>query len=91
MYKRQGFESRLHQSGDAAAQHGLLAEQIGFGFHFEGGFEHAGAGTADARGIGEGHIERAAGGILMDGDEAGHALALDIFAADGMTLSLIHI
>ena len=41
----QRLESGLHQLAGAAAEHGLLAEQIGFGFLGEGGFEHARAGS----------------------------------------------
>ena len=43
----QRLESRLDQLAYAAAQHGLFAEQIGFGFLGEGGLDNAGAGGAD--------------------------------------------
>ena len=32
------IESRLHQSGNAAAKYGLLTEKVGFRFFAEGGF-----------------------------------------------------
>ena len=32
--------------------------------------------------------ERAAGGVLLDGDQAGHALAVDVLAADQVTRAL---
>src|SRR5256885_2979880 len=35
----QGLEPGLHQRGESAAEHRLLAEEIGLGFLFEGGFE----------------------------------------------------
>ena len=47
------FVSGLHQRGGAAAEDGLFAEKIGFGFFLEGGFDDAGAGAADAFGPGE--------------------------------------
>ena len=43
----QRFVSRLNQRGEAAAEHGLLAEEIGFGFFAEIGFDHSGARAAD--------------------------------------------
>src|ERR1700682_4453946 len=42
----QSVESRLDELADAAAEDGLLAEEVGFGFFREGGLEHAGAGAA---------------------------------------------
>ncbi len=64
-----GFDQRLEpgldQVGDAAAQHGLLAEQVGFAFLAEVGFDDARAAAADARGIGEGDVMGVAGGVLM--------------------------
>ena len=36
----------------AAAQDGLLAEQVGLGLVVEGGLHHAGPGAADARNVG---------------------------------------
>ena len=49
----QGFEARLDERADAAAEHGLLAEEIGLGLFLEGGLEHAGAGAADALEVAE--------------------------------------
>ena len=49
----EGFEAGFDQGDGAAAQDGLLAEEIGFGFFGEGGFQNAGAGAADAFGVGE--------------------------------------
>src|ERR1700722_455067 len=69
---------------DAAAEHGLFAEEVGFGFFGEGGFEHAGAGAADAFEVAEGEGVGGAGGVLMDGDEAGDAAALGEDFADAV-------
>ena len=44
----QRLEAGLHQRADAAAEHGLLAEQIGLGLLREGRLDDAGAGDADA-------------------------------------------
>jgi hypothetical protein len=45
------LEPGLHQRGEAAAQHGLLAEQVGLGLLGEGGLDDAGAGAADGVGV----------------------------------------
>ena len=42
----QGFEAHLDQFGNTAAQNALFAEQVGFGFFFEGGFNDAGLACA---------------------------------------------
>ena len=53
-----GFHQRLealeHELGRAAAEHGLLAEQIRLGLFGERRLEHAAAGAADAVRVGEG-------------------------------------
>ena len=50
-----GFDQRLvtvpHQLDEAAAQHRLLAEEIGLAFLAEGGLDDAGAAAADAGGV----------------------------------------
>ena len=71
----QRLEPGLDQGGDAAAQHGLLAEQVGLAFLAEVGLDDARAAAADARGIGEGDVMGIAGGVLGDRDQAGHAAA----------------
>ena len=58
----EGFESRLHKGANAAAENGLLAEEVGFGFGAEGGFKPACAGAADTEGIGKTDVESVAGG-----------------------------
>ena len=61
----QGFESGADQFDQAAAQHRLFAEQIGFAFLAETRFDDAGAASADGRGIGRAQIMRVAAGILV--------------------------
>ena len=84
----QRLVARLDERADAAAKHGLLAEEIGLGLFLEGGLEHPGAGAADALEVAEAERVGLAGRVLMDGDEAGHAAALDEDLADAMAGSL---
>ena len=72
----QGFIARLDERADAAAEHGLLAEEVGLGLFFERGLEHSGARAADALEVAEGERVGVAGRVLVDGDEAGNAAAL---------------
>ena len=80
-----GLDQRLVTLDDelrgASAEHGLLAEQIGFGLFGEGGLEHTAARAADAVGIRERDRLGVLGGILSDRDQARHAAALLILAA----------
>ena len=46
-------EAGLDQFLGAAAQHGLLTEQVGLGLFLERGLDDAGAGAADALGVGQ--------------------------------------
>ena len=66
----EGLEACLDEGGGAAAEDGLLAEEVGLGLFGEGGLEDSGAGAADAFGVGEGEGEGVAAGVLLDGDEA---------------------
>ena len=49
----EGFEACLDEGGGAAAEDGLLAEEVGLGLFGEGGLEDSGAGAADALGVAE--------------------------------------
>ena len=82
------LKARLHQCAHAAAEHGLLAKEVGFGFGAERGFKHARARAADAQRVGEADIQRIAGGVLFHCDQAGHALAGLVFAAHGVAGAL---
>jgi len=42
------FVASLDEGADAAAEHGLLAEEIGLGLFLERGLKYSGAGAADA-------------------------------------------
>src|SRR4029077_3619260 len=72
----QGLESLHHQLRGAAAQHRLLAKEVGLGFLGEGGLEYPAARAADAVGIGEGARVRLAARVLGDREQAGDAGAL---------------
>jgi len=76
------------QGGGAAAEHGLLAEEIGLGLLLEGCLEDAGAGASDALGPGEGGFPGVAALVLVDGDQGRHSLALLVLAADGVAGAL---
>src|SRR5690606_37629775 len=52
----QGVEAGLDQLDGAAAQHGLLAEQVGFGFFTEVGLDDAGAAAAVGAGVRQRHV-----------------------------------
>jgi hypothetical protein len=52
----QCFEAHFHQFNGAAAQHGLFAEQIGFGFFAEVGFDDAALGAAVGCRVGQGDL-----------------------------------
>ena len=49
----QRFETGLDQCRGAAAQHRLLAEEVGLGLFLEGGLDDAGAAAADGAGVGQ--------------------------------------
>jgi hypothetical protein len=74
----------LTRADGAAAEDGLLAEEVGLGLLREGGLEDAGAGAADALGVAEGEGERVAGGVLLDRDERGDAAAFGEDLADAV-------
>ena len=63
----------LHQGGQPAAQHHLLAEEVGLGLLGEGGVEHAGPGGADGVGVGQGQVVGLAGRVGRHRHQRGHA------------------
>ena len=75
-------EARLHQRGDTATQHRLLAEQIGLRLLGEGGADDAGARAPDPGRVRERVRQRRAAGILMHRDQRGHAAPRLVLAAD---------
>ena len=84
----QRFVARLDERADAAAQHRLLAEEIGFGLFLERGLQHSGARAADAFQVAQRERMRLAGRVLVDGDEAGNTAALGEHFAHAMAGSL---
>ena len=84
----QCLKACLHQSGYAAAKHSLFAEQVGLGLGTEGGFQNARTRAAYTQGISQGHIQRLAGGILLNGYQAGNTLAGFVFASYGVARAL---
>ena len=81
----QRFETGLDEGGNAAAENGLFAKEVGFRLFAEGGLNDAGARAANAFGIGQRHLQSFAGGVLLNGHEAGHAAAFRKGAAHEMT------
>ena len=84
----QSLEAQLHQLHYAAAEDGLLAEEIGLRLILEGGLHDAASRAADARRISQGQIQGLPRGVLLHGDEAGHALARHIGGPDGVARAL---
>ena len=80
----QRIETRFDQFADAAAEDDLFAEQVGFGFFGEGGFDHAAARPADSFGIGQTDLLGRFGGTLAHRDQAGNTATFFVFAADQM-------
>ena len=58
----QRLERRLDEGAHAAAEHALLAEQVGLGLLGEGRLDHAAARAADALGVGQGQFAGLVGG-----------------------------
>jgi len=82
------FESGFDQGADTAAEHGLFAEKVGFGFFGERGFENSGAGAANATRVRERKSFSVAAGVLLDREEARSTAAFgeDFRARDGRVL-----
>ena len=70
---RQGFKAVLHQVHQTAAQDVLFTEQVFISFLGHGAFQHAAAGQAFSLGHGKSHVTGLAGGVLMNGNQAGAA------------------
>src|SRR6266536_2370431 len=75
------LEAGLDERAGAAAQHHLLAEQVGLGLLLEGRDQRPGAGAADPARVRPGQVPGLAAGVLRDRDQAGRALALLELAA----------
>src|SRR5690606_10262807 len=66
----------LYQLADAAAQHHLLAEQVGLGLLSNRRLDHAAARATNAFGIGQADLERLLRGARPRRDQAGDAAPL---------------
>ena len=78
----QGFEAHLDQFNRTTAQHGLLAEQIGFGFFFEIGFDDASLAATVGHGIAQGQVAGFAALVLVHSHQMGHTAALGVGIAN---------
>ncbi len=77
----QGLETGFHQLDAAAAQHRLLAKEIGLGLVLEGGLDDPRPAATNGGGIGERNGARMAGSVLVDGHQVRNAAPLDELAA----------
>ena len=75
----QRFVAGLHQLDQAAAQYGLLAEQVGLALLAEIGLNDTGAPAADRRRVREAEIVRVARHVLVNRHQARHARAALVF------------
>ena len=71
----QGLETGADQLGRAAAQHGLLAEQIALGLFLECGARSRRLSGSPAQRVCQCGFERMSGGVLMHGDQGRNAHA----------------
>src|SRR5574343_887765 len=84
----QGFEAHLDQLDGTAAEHGLFAEQVGFGFFAEVGFDDATLGAAVSSGVGQGDILGLAGNVLVNRDQGRHAATFQVLGTNGVAGTL---
>ena len=84
----EGFVAGHDEVRQTAAQHRLLAEQIGFALFLEGRLDDAGAAAADRRGVAQRDFEGVARGVLVDRDQARHTGAALIFGAHRVARAL---
>ena len=78
----EGFEACEDKGCATAAEDGLFAEEVGFGFFAEGCFYDAGSGATDAFCPGEGDFFCIAAWVLVDGDECRDAFIFEELATD---------
>ena len=78
----------LHQRGETAAQHDLLAEQVGLGLFGEGRLDDARSPAADRRGVRQRDLLGLARRVLRHGDERRHAATLGVRATNEVTGAL---
>src|SRR6266446_10612361 len=81
---RKRFEARLDQFTHTTAEHGLLAEKIGFGLFRKSGLKNAGARAAESFGISQSKCFRGAAGILFHCQEHARSAAFGEDFANAM-------
>src|SRR5579864_7562247 len=84
----EGFEPGLDQRADPAAEHGLLAEEIGLGLFLERGLHDSRSAGAERARVGQGTAPRVAGRVLVDRDQSRDAHPLHVGAADEVPRTL---
>ena len=80
----QRLEAGLDERADAAAEHGLLAEEVRLRLFLERRHEHARARRADRPCLRQRERQRLARRVLLDGDQRRRAAAFDEQLADAM-------
>ena len=78
----------MDQLANAAAEHSLLAEQVGLGFLLEGGLQDACTAGTDAGSVCQGDLLCLAGVILLYADQGRAAFAFRVQAADNVAGAL---
>src|SRR3546814_20550319 len=71
----QGLVAGGDERCEAAAEHDLLAEEVGLALFLEGGLDDARAPATDGRGVGKRDLLGIARGVLRHRDETGNAAA----------------
>ena len=82
------LEAELDQLRDTAAEHGLLAEQVGLGLLGERGLDHPDARGADRGAVGERQLACVAARVLRDRDDGRRAVALGVERAHDVPRAL---
>src|SRR5215831_4791393 len=81
------FEAGFDKFTDAPAKDGLFAEEVGFGFFGEGGFQNSGPGATNAARIRKSEFLCFACGVLLYGKKARSTAAFGKDFADAMARS----
>src|SRR3954463_6699990 len=80
----QRVEAGLHELDAAAAEHRLLAEEVGLGLLLEGGLDYARLAAADGRRVGKREVARLLRAVAVHGDQHRHAAAAGVGGAHGV-------
>src|SRR5688572_9498553 len=77
----EGLVAGLDERSDATAKDGLLTEEVGFGFFFEGRLNDARARAANAFGPGQCDLLGLLARVLVNGDQSRDAFAFGVLPA----------